>query len=380
MPYETPRLPPVAVEVRPADTVASDHPRLHFPPRESGLDDSQFNPGLRTGVEAPAQRGHENIFGISNRAAGATYRLVYINGIMTDEGSAEAASRMVKRAFGVEQCETSLLYNPRENIAISGVKIFGGIASSRLGGKAEHECSQQLRLLLKNALETPTDRLVLVGHSQGSLIIQNSIDRLYDEYQRDSASQNKWMRESPRIEVILYAPLVSTLAPGPEAIGLCNSYDIPVRGISGTQRLIAGAKHYTGWREQQALRMVMYSPTRNTVGNMLTDPCLVHNSVDLILDSVDFNFEILAKQFGSNEARGEVLAQNLTRSIALGRRSDALHHELIIKGCDTFGRNFAIPFLRQLTVAPGIEGKNIKNFNIAGPRLERIHRAAGLAY
>lgn len=368
---------PVAAEVRPAEAQMRQFPLPTTLSVESyPLSQHSFNPTSVVRPQPSSVEEHKNITGISNRAPGSTYHVIYINGIQTSAHAAETASVLVKRAFGVEQCETKVIYNPIENIGSSGLKILGSITSSRLGGHAEPECVQQLRIAIKSAIENPSDRLILVGHSQGSLIIQNVIDRLYDEYQKTPEGRAKWARESGRIEVLLYAPLVRTLAPGPEVVGLMNSYDLPVRGLGGTQRIIAATKHYTGWREQQSVRTITYSPKRNSTSDMLVNPYIVHDAIDLILDNTDLNFRILAEDPQTGKTDGTLLAGNLTRSIAQGRRSDAVHYEMIIRGVDTLGSEFATPFLRQLSDTPDRTGKCIGKFVLSGTRLERIEKVS----
>jgi hypothetical protein len=215
-----------------------------------------------------------------------------------------------------------------------------------------------------------------VGHSQGSLAIQNAFDRVYDEHQESPYLKRIWEERSKRIEVILYAPLVRTLAPGPQAVSLLNSCDLPARGIGALQRAISSSKHYLGYRPHQAIQTVIYSPGSNQLTELLASPLQVHESFQLILDNVDFNMRLLGENRKTKELDGELFATNLAQSILNGRRSDALHYELILKGCERFGAEFAVTFLSCTHSGGRPDARYIGNFVVHGKRLERVETTA----
>jgi hypothetical protein len=316
------------------------------------------------------------IKGISNRPPHAKYRVVYVNGIRTSEPDAHKAATLVRTSLGVERSECKVLYNPEESTAEAGIKILGSGISSRLGARSEPETVHAICGLLRESLLSSHDRVVLVGHSQGSMVIQNALDRVYDAFHESPKLRRDWQERSNRIEVILYAPLVRTLVPGPEAVSLLNSCDLPARGIGAVQRAVTSSKHYLGYREHRAIKTVIYSPARNQLPELLFDPSKVHESFQLILDSVDFNFRLLAEDPATKEIDSALYANNLAKSILTGRRSDLLHHELIITGCEKFGADFAWRFIRLTTAGPIKDARYLGNFVLEGARLQRLHETA----
>jgi hypothetical protein len=367
-----------AAEVRPADASHTTIERFKGTPIQSiPLGQVSFSPQLRNSTELIKEPECEARTGISNRPIGGKYRLIYINGIRTSAEDAQKSTALVKRSIGIDDCEVTLLYNPTENSCSTGLKLVGALASSRLGNKAEPQCFTQLKDCTREVMNCPQDRLIIVAHSQGTLITQNVFDRLYDEYSRSPAGEKLWQEQSSRIEIIMYAPLVRTIAPGPNAVSLLNSLDLPARSIGGLQRMVADSKHYTGWREQQAIQTVIYSPQRNRFPDVILNPSIVHDSFDLILDNVDFNFQLLGQNHKTHKLDPVIFASNLSKSILMGKRSDAIHHELIIKGCQVFGRSFAVPFLNTLSETNDAQSMCIDKFIIKDVRLERVQRAAG---
>jgi hypothetical protein len=275
--------------------------------------------------------------------------------------------------LGSEECSVTLVYNPEENIGASGVKIIGSLTSSRLGKKAEPQCVSELRALTQHAIECPSDRLIIVAHSHGSLIVQNALDRCYDEYCARSDRKTTWNEGSKRIDIIFFAPLVRTVAPGPNAVSLLNSADIPARGIGIFSKAVANTKHYTGWRPQQGIQTIIYTPERNRIPDLAIQPSVVHDSINLILDSTEFNFRLMSSDPKTKEPNASIFASNLAQSIRMGKRSDQMHYELIIKGCDQFGAPFARAFLGETSAHD--THHSIDRFEIRGPRLERIQQA-----
>ncbi len=313
---------------------------------------------------------------ISNRPENAEYKVVYINGIRTSEVEAERSACLVRGSLGVEDAECKVLYNAKEHPLKSGLKIIGGTISRKLGEKAESECVRQLYETIADTLYTPGSRLTIVGHSQGSLVIQNAFDRAFDDFNRFPETRKIWSQAAPRIEVIMYAPLVRTLAPGPQATALLNGFDLPARGLGVAQRAVAASKHYLGYREQQAIRTIVYHPETNEFPELLFNPKLVHESYQLILDNPEFNFRLFSEDPRTRKPDARVFCDNLFVSIRDGRRADLLHLELIRIGCDSFGSDFAQPFIRMCRAHPDGDALCINNFKIDGPRLHYMRAFA----
>jgi hypothetical protein len=309
---------------------------------------------------------------ISNRPSNAEYKVIYVNGIRTSEDDAKRSANLVRGSLGVEDNECKVVYNQREHSFKAGLKILGGTISTKLGEKAESGCVGELQEIISATLHAPGNRLTIVGHSQGSLVIQNAFDRAYDDFKRSPETRRLWEQASPRIEVIMYAPLVRTLAPGPQAVALLNGLDLPARGLGIAQRAVASSKHYLGYRQQQAVRTIVYHPDTNEFPRVLFNPQSVHESFQLILDNPEFNFRLLAEDPKTKAPDVVLFSNNLYASIRDGKRADILHFELIRLGCDTFGRDFARPFIGMCTVQENGEIICIDNFKVEGPRLEYL--------
>lgn len=309
---------------------------------------------------------------ISNRPANATYKVLYVNGIHTSESDAARSAGLVRSSLGVEDDECSVVYNRQEHGFKSGLKIIGATLSTKLGEKAESECVRELEQVIADTLYTPGSRLTIVGHSQGSLVIHNAFDKVFDEYKQFPETSSVWDEAAPRIEVILYAPLIRTLAPGPQAVALLNSLDLPARGLGIAQRAVASSKHYLGYRPQQAIRTIFYQPDTNDLTNLFFNPKLVHESFQLILDNPEFNFRLLSEDPRTHSPSAGIFSKNLFTSIRDGRRADILHYELIRMGCDTFGSGFARPFVSMCNVPHDKEKLCIGNFRVDGSRLHYL--------
>lgn len=309
---------------------------------------------------------------ISNRPERCSYQVVYVNGIRTSERDAMTSTMAARRHLGVPECEAKLLYNPPENIGAAALRVSGGLVSSRLGAYAEPSCVQELEQIIQGALSAENKRLIIVGHSHGSIIIQNAFDRVYDRWKTDPASEKQWHQGSKNIEVILYAPLVSSIAPGPRAIGLVHSLDLPARGLGGIQTAVASSKHYAGWRESQSVQKVVFTPAGIDYRAVLTDPQQVHSSLDLILADREFNFRVLSNDPLTKSPNPMIFAVNLAESIREGRRSDVLHRDLIIKGCELYGPSFCRPFVSSLDTPSQSSARHIGKFVIDGKLLERV--------
>lgn len=364
------RADPPAV-VRPAEDLP---PKIILRPtlnaQDATLAGAAFSPKERADVAPAKQETRESR--ISNRPENVKYRVVYVNGIHTSEADAQRAATLVKTCLGVENCELSLVYNPPENTAKAGLKIAGASISSRLGQKSEPESVSALVGLVRQSLQEPHTRLIVVGHSQGSLIIQNAFDRVYDEHLESADRRALWAKRSPSIEVIMYAPIVRTIAPGPQAVSLLNSLDAPARGIGKLQGAITFSKDYLGYRQHQNIRTIKYNPSSNEFPDLFFDPGRVHESFQLLIDNPDFNFRLLAEDPITGTCEGKLFAKNLAKSILDGKRSDMLHYELIIKGCERFGPNFAVPFMECTTEGSTAEELCLDRFVLSGPRLERL--------
>ncbi len=313
---------------------------------------------------------------ISNRPSNAQYKVIYVNGIRTSEADAKRSANLVRGTLGVEDSECKVVYNPKEHSFKAGLKILGGTLSTKLGEKAESGCVTELQEIISSTLSAPGSRLTIVGHSQGSLVIQNAFDRAYDDFKRYPETRKLWEESSPRIEVIMYAPLVRTLAPGPQAVALLNSLDLPARGLGIAQRAVASSKHYLGYRKQQAVRTIVYHPETNEFPNVLFNPQSVHESFQLILDNPEFNFRLLSEDPRTKAPDARLFTDNLYTSIHDGRRADVLHFELIRLGCDTFGRDFAKPFMGMCTVLPSGDVICIENFKVEGHRLQYLRASS----
>lgn len=313
---------------------------------------------------------------ISNRPPNAEYKVIYVNGIRTSEDEARRSAGLVGRSLGVEDSECSVVYNKKEHAVKAGIKILGATLSTKLGEKAESECVRELQDVIADTLYTPGSRLTVVGHSQGSLVIHNAFDKAYDEFKRFPETRKIWDQSAQRIEVVMFAPLVRTIAPGPEASALLNGFDLPTRGLGVMQRAVASSKHYLGYRKQQAIRTVIYKPESTELAELLFNPLQVHDSCSLILDNPELRFKLFSEDPKTRVPDAMVFTQNLHSSIRDGRLSDILHFELIRLGCDTFGGDFATPFMSMCTVGPDGKSLCIGKFEVEGARLRYLQIAA----
>jgi hypothetical protein len=326
------------------------------------------NPSPVASSTKPQQTPHE----ISNRPEHCSYQVIYVNGIRTSEQDAKTSTVAARRHLGVAACEAKLLYNPPENLGAAALRISGGLVSSRLGAYAEPSCVQELEQIIDNAIVSGNKRLVIVGHSHGTVIIQNAFDRVYDRWNETPVSARQWLRVSRDMEVILYAPLVSTIAPGPRAVGLVHSLDIPARGLGGVQTMIASSKHYAGWRQSQSIETVVFTPRGIDYAALMTEPQQVHSSIELILANNDFNFRLLSTDPLTKSPNPMVFAVRLADSIREGRRSDQLHKDLIIKGCELYGPSFCRPFMSNFDSSGDSGACHLGKFVIDGKLLERV--------
>lgn len=174
------------------------------------------------------------------------------------------------------------------------------------------------------------------------------------------------------MEIILYAPLVSTIAPGPRAVGLVHSLDLPARGLGGLQTAITSTKHYTGWRESQNVETVVFTPRGIDYRGLLTDPQQVHSSIELILADREFNFRLLSTDPLTKGSDPMIFAVKLADSIREGRRSDVLHKDLIIKGCELYGPSFCRPFMSNFDSSAASDTSYLGKFKIEGKLLDRV--------
>jgi hypothetical protein len=279
-----------------------------------------------------------------------------------------------RRHLGIAECDATLLYNPPENIGAAALRISGGLLSSRLGAFAEPSCVEELERIVQGAVNSRNKRLIIVGHSHGTIIIQNALDRVYDRFNKDQVATNQWFKASRNMEVILYAPLVSTIAPGPRAIGLVHSLDLPARGLEGLQTVVASTKHHAGWRQSQKVDTVVFTPRGLDYQALMTDPQQVHSSIELILADREFNFRLLSTDPETKKPDPTIFAVKLADSIREGRRSDVVHKDLIIKGCELYGPRFCRPFMSNFDLSNDSNKCYLGKFTVEGKLLERISR------
>lgn len=374
--FQPPDATPPAV-VQPADASALPSAIRTRPVSVSDLRSATlYMPGSSAEASArptsTASKPHETTYEVSNRPEHCSYQVVYVNGIRTSERDARASAMTARRHLGVAECEATLLYNPPENMGAAALRISGGLVSSRLGAYAEPSCVQDLERIIQDALTSGNKRLIIVGHSHGTVIIQNAFDRVYDRWNTDPAATRQWLQASRNMEVILYAPLVATIAPGPRAVGLVHTLDLPARGLGGLHTAIASTKHYTGWRESQNVETVVFTPQGIDYRGLLSDPRQVHSSIELILADREFNFRLLSTDPLSKRSNPVIFATKLADSIREGRRSDNLHRDLIIKGCDLYGQNFCWPFMSNFDVAEDSNACHLGKFTIDGKLLDRV--------
>jgi hypothetical protein len=71
-----------------------------------------------------------------------------------------------------------------------------------------------------------------------------------------------------------------------------------------------------------------------------------------------------------------IFALRLADSIREGRRSDVLHRDLIIKGCELYGPSFCRPFMSNFDKSSEANALQLGKFVIDGKLLERVQAAA----
>ena len=309
---------------------------------------------------------------VSNLPETALRRLIYINGIRTSEEHALQAAHVVRAQLGIEPSELKVLYNTPENFGLSALKIVGGILSHDLGHAAESRCVRALMRQIIDTIRDPNVRLTIVAHSQGTRVIGNALNQVFDLYASTEAGRSLWLRESSRIEVILYAPIAATLPPGPRAVGLIHPLDLPTRALGGVQLAVSSGQHLTRWRESQSVRTIVINIDGITLKGLLARPLEVHSTTTLMQGAVDFNLRILAADPDTGKMNGATYASNLCESIAHGYRPDSLHYALITKGCEEFGASFAKPFLQRLSSSDTPSALCVGKFMIGGEVLRTL--------
>ncbi len=232
-----------------------------------------------------------------------------------------------------------------------------------------------MRALMRQIIETirdPNVRLTIAAHSQGTLVIGNALNQVFDLYASTEAGRALWLRESSRIEVILYAPIAATLPPGPRAVGLIHPLDLGTRALGGVQLAVSSGQHLTRWRESQSVRTIVINIDGVTLKGLLARPLEVHSTTTLMRDAVDFNLRILATDPDTGKMEGATYASHLGESIAHGYRPDSLHYALITKGCEEFGVAFAKPLLQKLSPSDTPSTLCLGNFMIGGDVLRTL--------
>jgi hypothetical protein len=332
----------------------------------------QDTPGAKASQNEDIPNSQQSAYAISNRPEGCSYEVIYVNGIRTSQKDAQTSAMVARRHLGVAECEAKLLYNPPENLGAAALRISGGLVSSRLGAYAEPLCVQELEQSIEDAIVSGNKRLIIVGHSHGTIIIQNALGRVYDRWNDDPVAARRWLQASRNVELILYAPLVSNVVPGPRTCGLVHSFDLPARGLGGLQTAVATAKHRAGWRESQKIETVVFTPQGMDYRGLLVDPQQVHSSIDLILADREFNYRLLSTDPLTKSPNPVVFAVKLADSIREGRRSDPLHRDLIIKGCEHYGPSFSRPFMSNFEPSADADACYLGKFVIEGGLFERV--------
>ncbi len=136
--------------------------------------------------------------------------------------------------------------------------------------------------------------------------------------------------------------------------------------------MIASSKHYAGWRQSQSIETVVFTPRGIDYAALMTEPQQVHSSIELILANNDFNFRLLSTDPLTKSPNPMVFAVRLADSIREGRRSDQLHKDLIIKGCELYGPSFCRPFMSNFDSSGDSGACHLGKFVIDGKLLERV--------
>jgi len=373
--FQPPDMTPPA-EVRPAEPSTVPSAIRNRPTNISELHSATFQmrdaPGAKPSQREATTNPQQSAHAISNRPEGCSYEVIYVNGIRTSQQEAQTSAMAARRHLGVAECEAKLLYNPPENLGAAALRISGGLVSSRLGAYAEPSCVHELEQIIEDAIASGKKRLIIVGHSHGTIIIQNALDRVYDRWNDDPVAARQWLNASRNMEIIFYAPLVSNVVPGPRTCGLVHSLDLPARGLGGLQTAVASAKHHVGWRQSQKIETIVFTPQVMDYPGLLVDPQQVHSSIDLILADREFNYRLLSTDPLTKSSDPVIFAVKLADSIREGRRSDILHRDLIIKGCELYGPSFSRPFMSNFESSRDSGACYLGKFVIEGGLLERV--------
>lgn len=323
----------------------------------------------------PTPQEAPQLNGASNRPRDLKFTLVYVNGLSTSRPDAEAVSQIVRRNLGIPTCDVRLIYNKPEMYAVGLGKVVGGLVSGRLGRQCEPECSMELRDVACTALKNPNERVIFVGASHASIVIQNTFDGLHDEFTRANGSQ-WWRNSAARCEVIFYAPLVYEMVPGLRVTGFTNSLDVPARGAGNFSSMVTWAKRSSGYRPYEPFDSVCYSPSSNRFPDLILNPGGVHCCLDLALQDCEFNLQRLGREPKTGKLDGSRLALRLAESIREGWRSDMLHTNLIYVAVKKCGASFAVPFIKQLTLSLKPRTASIGYFKIDEALLDLLLHTA----
>lgn len=287
---------------------------------------------------------------VSNRDSRGRLNVIFVNGMNTSELDAEIACQHVRTTLGVSRDDIKLLYNASEGSACNGLaNVVGSSISRRLGEVLESECTSALRTEIDRVITTLTDRLLVVGHSQGSVIFQNASDAVYDRLSKTNSGQRLWESSSLRIEALFYAPVIRHAAPGMQVVGFTNESDFPGRFGSCISNLMATSKNCFCWRKYEPVELVVLPCSKSLVADAMCAPLAGHLCSPLILKDPLFN----VAYYGTDSNGGyspKLLAARLAYSIRHGLRSDTTHHKIIELSARTVGPEFAKAFLKRITI------------------------------
>ncbi len=303
---------------------------------------------------AESERSVEHLSSVSNRFNRGNIKVVFVNGISTLPSEADSTCKYTCDSLGISRDKVKLLYNRDEGSTCIGlVKVIGGAISSRIGAEMEEECIAGLREEIRRVILGDSERLLVVGHSQGSLIFQNAVDTMHDELARSKSGQQLWKSATPRIEAIFYAPIVGHTSPGIEFVGFSSEADFPARSASRLSQIVNAGKNVFCWRPYKPIKSVMMPIAVNDLNSLFIDPLHGHRLVHLLLN--DASFHLL--HFGTDsdgEFVPELLAARLAYSIRHGLRSDHTHRQIIMLSTEKIGPVFSKQFLRRVKVLNGV--------------------------
>lgn len=287
---------------------------------------------------------------LSHGGSGNTRRkltVIFINGMNTSQLEAARACSFVAANLGIERNRVKLLYNSSEDDTVAGLlKVSGGMVSRRVGGRLERECIKVLCRQVENVVRSNSDRLLVVGHSQGSLIFQNATDTCYDRYSTNPSSRRLWNDGAKRIEAIFYAPIIRHAVPGLRVFGFMNESDCAGRTASCISGIGSSGKSFLGWRPYEPIDMVV-SPSSSNLLSTVCDPLSGHNWLSLVVQDAKFNMLYLCT--GSDGRHDPVLLANrLAHSIRHGLRPERVHKEVMKLAVNRFHSSFARPFLKHV--------------------------------